>query len=377
MILFNKPTLLGTEVDYINQAITQKNHISGDGYFTKKSSKYLESYLNAPKVLLTPSCTAALEMAALILDLKEGDEVICPSYTFATTVSSFSLRGAKPVFIDIRGDTLNIDESKIEEAINSNTKAISVVHYAGVACEMDKILDIAKKYNLYIIEDAAQAIGSSYKGKKCGTFGDFGCFSFHETKNIVCGEGGALVINNEKFIDKAEIIREKGTNRSKFLRGQVDKYTWLENGSSYLLSDINSAYLYPQVQRIGHINKVRLALWKQYHEVFSKYEKLGRVKIPVITKSCVHNGHMYYLIFENIEERNEYINYMKSREIMVIFHYIPLHNSPAGLKYGVVSGGIDNTNKTSDCLVRLPLFYNLEQEEIVKVITETIKFLES
>jgi len=361
MIPFNKPTYVGEELRYIEQAICKDEKISGDGNFTKKCSSVIEGFLNTDATCL----------------LTLGDEVICPSYTFSSTINSFILRGAVPVFVDIRIDTLNIDDKKIEEAITPRTKAISVVHYAGVSCEMDTISKIAKKYNLFIIEDSAQAIGSSYKGQYCGTFGELGAFSFHETKNVVCGEGGALIVNDKSFIDRAEIIREKGTNRKNFFSGKVDKYTWVDIGSSFLLSDMSAAYLYAQVQNIDIINNTRLSIWNQYYSKFEKYQKMEKVSLPFIPKDCVHNAHIFYMRFKNNNIRNNYIAHMKSKDILTPFHYIPLHNAPAGEKYGRVNGELKNTIQAAKTLVRLPLYYNMSQQDVIKVMNETIVFLDS
>ena len=311
---------------------------------------------------------------AILLDLKQGDEIIMPSYTFVSTANAFVLRGAVPVFVDIRPDTLNIDENLIEQAITEKTKAICCVHYAGVACEMDKILDIAKRHNLYVIEDAAQALGSFYKGKPLGTIGDMGCFSFHETKNVISGEGGAIIINNEKFIERAEIIREKGTNRSKFFRGQVDKYTWVDIGSSYLPSDLIAAYLYSQLINMDKINKKRLSIWQKYDEFFKQYDK--KIRRPIIYEECKQNAHMYYILFKDLKTRTKFIDYMKKNEIITPFHYIPLHSSPAGQKYCKAYGNLDITNKISDTLVRLPMFYELEDIQIDYILTKVKIFME-
>lgn len=374
MISFNEATFLGEEFDFINDAIRRK-HISGDGYYTKLCNEVLEKNTGCRKALLTHSCTAALEMSAILLGIQPGDEVICPSYTFVTTASSFALRGAKLVFADIRDDTLNLDENKIEEAITSKTKAIVPVHYAGVSAEMDKINEIATRYGLAVVEDAAQAVGSFYKGKACGSMGDMGCYSFHETKNVVCGEGGALILNRDDYVENAEIIREKGTNRSKFFRGQVDKYTWVELGSSYLPSDMNAAYLYPQLKVMDKINERRLMLWGRYHEAFAEFEKQGVVRRPYIPQHCRQNAHMYYLRFNSLEERTKFITFMKANEIHCVFHYIPLHSSPAGLKYGRSIGDMLVTNTVSDTLVRLPLFYGLEESNQDYIIEKACEFL--
>lgn len=373
-INFNEGTFLGTELNYIQDAINRK-HVSGDGYYTKQCNEILENKFGCKKALLTHSCSAALEISAMLLNLEQGDEIICPSYTFVTTASSFVLRGAKCVFVDIKEDTLNIDENLIEKAITNKTKAIVPVHYAGVPCEMDKILEIAKKYNLKVIEDSAQSIGSLYKGKACGSIGDMGCFSFHETKNVVCGEGGALVINDEKFIENAEIIREKGTNRSKFFRGQVDKYTWVALGSSYLPSDMNAAYLYPQLERIEEINNKRKILWNNYHSAFEDYELDELITRPYIPEYCNHNGHMYFLRFKDLNTRTKFIDYMNQNNISTVFHYIPLHSSPAGLKFGRYVGKMNVTNKVSDTLVRLPLFYSMEDSVQRYIIDKVGEFI--
>jgi len=374
MINFNEAPFLGSEFACIKEAIDSK-HISGDGKYTKLCNEILARQNNTKKALLTNSCTAALEMSALMLKLEYGDEVICPSFTFVTTASAFALRGAKIVFVDIKKDTLNLDENLLESAITAKTKAIIPVHYAGVACEMDKISDIAKKYNLKVIEDAAQAVGSFYKNMSCGSIGDLGCYSFHETKNISCGEGGALLVNNENFIEQAEIIREKGTNRSRFFRGQVDKYTWVELGSSYLPSDMLAAYLYPQIQKIEQINGHRIKLWNNYHESFEEFENKGIVKRPYISSYCKHNAHMYYLRFNSLEIRKKFIAFMKEHDVMCVFHYIPLHSSPAGQKYGRIIGNMSVTDSVSDTLVRLPLFYGMDFEIQNKVIEKATKFL--
>ncbi len=374
MINFNEPTTLGCELDYIKDAIARKK-ICGDGYYTKACHELLEKNTGAKKALLANSCTAALEMAALLSDLKPGDEVIVPSFTFVTTASAFALRGAVPVFVDIRDDTLNLDENKIEAAITPKTKVIVPVHYAGVSADMDKINEIAKKHGLLVVEDAAQAVGSKYKGKACGTCGDMGCYSFHETKNVVCGEGGALLLNREELIEPAEIVREKGTNRSKFFRGQVDKYTWVELGSSYLPSEMVAAYLYPQLQNITKINGRRMELWKRYNEHFKSYEEKGLIKRPYVPGECEHNAHMYYLRFNDIETRTRFISYLKENDVLSVFHYIPLHSSPAGMKYGRVSGELKVTDKVSDTLVRLPLFYGLQDEQFNKVLEVSSRFL--
>lgn len=374
MIHFNKPFLIENEFRYIEDAINNQCILRGDGVYTKKCHSLLEEKLSCKKALLTHSCTAALEMAAILLDLKPGDEVIMPSYTFVSTANAFVLRGAVPVFVDIRPDTLNIDENLIEDAITPKTKAICCVHYAGVACEMDKILDIAHRHNLYVVEDAAQALGSFYKGKPLGTIGDMGCFSFHETKNVISGEGGAIIINNEKFIERAEIIREKGTNRSKFFRGQVDKYTWVDIGSSYLPSDMIAAFLYSQLENMDKINQKRIDIWNEYHEFFKQFEDV--IKRPYCPEYCQHNAHMYYLLFKDLETRTMFIDYMKQNDVSTVFHYIPLHSSPAGQKYCRTYGKMDVTNEISDTLVRLPMFYELDDESLKHIINSAKAFIE-
>lgn len=375
MIHFNKPFLIENEFRYIEDAINNQCILRGDGVYTKKCHSLLEEKLGCKKALLTHSCTAALEMAAILLDLKPGDEVIMPSYTFVSTANAFVLRGAVPVFVDIRPDTLNIDENLIEDAITPKTKAICCVHYAGVACEMDKILDIAKRHNLYVVEDAAQALGSYYKGKPLGTIGDMGCFSFHETKNIISGEGGAIIINNEKYIERAEIIREKGTNRSKFFRGQVDKYTWVDIGSSYLPSDMIAAFLYSQLENMDKINAKRLEIWHKYDEFFKQYDNI--IRRPICPAECNHNAHMYYLLFNNLDMRTKFIDFMKKNDILTVFHYIPLHSAPAGQKYCRTFGDMAVTDNVSDTLVRLPIYYELDDNKINYILDKFKLFMET
>lgn len=367
MISFNIPPFVGTELTYVQQAI-DAHKICGDGQFTKKCNQWLEERFHAQKVLLTTSGTTALDMAALLCDLKPGDEVILPSFTFSSTATAFVLAGAKLVFVDIRPDTMNIDETKIEAAITEKTRVIVPVHYAGVACEMDTIMEIAKRHNLMVVEDAAQAVMSTYKGKALGTIGDFGCYSFHETKNYSMGEGGALVINNPAYNERAEILREKGTNRSKFFRGQVDKYTWVDFGDSYLPSDMNAAYLWAQLQVADEINDDRLRTWNAYYQAFAPLAEAGKVELPVIPDGCTHNAHMFYLKCKDLEERTRLISYMKSNEILCVFHYIPLHSAPAGLKYGRFSGEDVYTTQESDRLVRLPMYYGLTEQDLSAVI---------
>ena len=373
MIPFNVPPYVGTELKYVKQAV--ENHkICGDGPFTKKCHTWLEENLPCQKALLTTSGTTALEMAAILCDLQPGDEVILPSFTFSTTATAFVLVGAKLVFVDVRPDTMNIDENKIEAAITDKTRVIVPVHYAGVACEMDTIMDIAKRHNLKVVEDAAQGVMSSYKGKALGTIGDFGCFSFHETKNYSMGEGGALIINNEEYNDRAEIIREKGTNRSRFFRGQVDKYTWVDYGSSYLPSDMNAAYLWGQLEVADEINDNRLASWHTYYDAFKELEEKGLVKLPTIPEECVHNAHMFYLKCRSLEERTEFISFLKENDIVPTFHYIPLHSSPAGMRFGRFDGEDEVTTSESEKLVRLPMYYNMKDSDISKVIAVVVEF---
>ena len=371
MIPFNIPPASGKEIAYIQQAI--KNHkICGDGEFTKKCSAWMQNKFNAHKVLLTTSGTTALEMAAVLCDIQAGDEVIMPSYTFCSTANAFVQRGAKIVFVDIRPDTMNIDETKIEEAVTAKTKAIVPVHYAGVSCEMNTIMKIAKKHNLFVVEDAAQGVMSSYKGKALGTIGDFGCYSFHETKNYSMGEGGAIVINNPQYIERAEIIREKGTNRSQFWRGQVDKYTWIEYGSSFLPSELNAAYLWGQLEIADEINNDRLTSWNEYYQNLTELEKKGCIELPVIPSDCVHNAHMFYIKVKDIEERTRLIEFLKHKDIGAVFHYVPLHSASAGKKYGFFFGRDIYTTKESERLLRLPMYYGLTKENINK-ICNTIK----
>lgn len=362
MINFNVPPYTGKELEYIKQCV-EAQKICGDGQFTKKVSAWIEEKTKTKKCLVTTSCTHAIEMAALLADIKEGDEVIMPSYTFVSTADAFVLRGAKVVFVDIRPDTMNIDELKIERAITDKTKAIVPVHYAGVACEMDVIMDIAKRNNLMVIEDAAQGIMSTYKGKALGTFGTFGCYSFHETKNYSMGEGGAILIQDESYIENAEIIREKGTDRSKFFRGQVDKYTWVHPGSSYLPSDMNVAYLYAQLELADEINNERNVIWNRYYEGLRELKEEGFIELPYVPKECVHNAHMFYIKTKDISERTKLISYLKENDILSVFHYIPLHTSPAGVELGRFDGLDEYTTKESERLTRLPLYYGLTEDE--------------
>ena len=367
MIDFNKPPYVGNELEYIRQAVENRK-ICGDGPFTKRCNAWLEERFHAQKALLTTSGTTALDMAMLLCELKPGDEVILPSYTFSSTATAAVLAGAKLVFVDVRPDTMNIDETKIEAAITERTKVIVVMHYAGVACEMDAIMDLARRHGLLVVEDAAQGVMSTYKGRALGTIGDFGCYSFHETKNYSMGEGGALIINNEAYNERAEILREKGTNRSKFFRGQVDKYTWVDFGDSYLPSELNAAYLWAQLEQADAINENRLATWNAYDEAFAPLKAQGKLELPVIPEDCVHNAHMYYLKLKNLQERTAFINYMKENDVHTVFHYVPLHSAPAGLKFGRFAGEDVYTTKESERLVRLPLYYGLAQEDLEKVI---------
>ena len=372
MIAFNKPPYVGKEDEYIKEAMIKNHKLCGDGPFTKKCSKWMEEKFKSEKVLLTTSCTHATEMAAILANIKEGDEVIAPSFTFVSSVNPFVLRGAKIVFIDINPKTMNIDENLIEAAITDKTKVIVPVHYAGVSCEMDKIMEIAKKYNLIVIEDAAQGVMSEYKGKALGTIGEYGCFSFNETKNYSMGEGGAILIRDKKNIEKAEIIREKGTNRSRFFRGQVDKYTWVDMGSSYLPSELNAAYLYAQLESAQLIFDDRMNSWNRYKEGLQELENKGLIELPYIPEDCKHNAHMFYIKCKDLEERTKLIDFLKQNEIYAVFHYIPLHSAEAGVKYGRFHGKDKYTTKESERLVRLPLYYGLKSEE-VNLVVEKIK----
>lgn len=373
MIDFNVPPYIGTEKKYVMQAI-DSHKICGDGMFTRKCSAWLERETKTKKVLLTTSCTHAIEMAALLSDIQPGDEVIMPSYTFVSTADAFVLRGAKIVFVDIRPDTMNIDEMLIERAITKRTRAIVPVHYAGVACEMDTIMDIARRYNLLVIEDAAQGVTSTYKGKALGTIGDYGCYSFHETKNFSMGEGGALLIKNEDMIESAEIIREKGTNRSKFFRGQIDKYTWVNYGSSYLPSELNAAYLYAELERADEIGKNRMDAWNRYYQALSDLKERNLIELPIVPKECGHNAHMFYIKAKDVEERTKLIKYLDENGVCAVFHYIPLHSAPAGRKFGRFSGEDKYTTRESERLLRLPMYYGLKTGDQEKVIELVHKF---
>ena len=375
MIPFNVPPCVGNEFEYVKQAI-ESHKICGDGQFTKQCHAWMENRFQAQKVLLTTSGTSALDMALLLCDLQPGDEVILPSYTFSSTATAPVLAGAKLVFVDIRPDTMNIDEKKIEQAITDKTKVIIAMHYAGVACEMDTIMTIARKYNLKVVEDAAQGVMSTYKGKYLGTIGDFGCYSFHETKNYSMGEGGAILINNPEYIERAEILREKGTNRAKFFRGQVDKYTWVDFGDSYLPSELNAAYLWAQLEKADEINEDRLKTWNLYYETLKTLEEEGKVELPVIPEGCVHNAHMFYIKVKDLEERTALLSFLKENGVLAVFHYIPLHSAPAGLKYGRFHGDDQYTTKESERLLRLPMYYGLDKEDLITIVDAVIDFFE-
>ena len=371
MIAFNEPLYVEKGIGYITEAILKYRRLNGDGTFTAKCTKWFEEKCGS-KVLLTTSCTHALEMAALLADIQPGDEVIMPSFTFVSTADAFVLRGAKLRFVDIRKDTMNIDETLIENALTEKTKAIVPVHYAGVGCEMDTILDIARRNHLFVVEDAAQGMMATYKGKYLGTIGDFGTYSFHETKNYTMGEGGLILINKEEYVHRAEIVREKGTNRSQFFRGEVDKYSWVDVGSSYLPSEMNAAYLLPQLEIAEQINERRLCLWNLYYNELKELEEKEKIELPYIPKECKHNAHMFYIKVRDLKERTELIQYLADHDIKAVFHYVPLHSSIAGRKYGDFVGEDVYTTKESERLVRVPMFYALKEEEVT-YITDTIK----
>ncbi|EML6557248.1 dTDP-4-amino-4,6-dideoxygalactose transaminase [Klebsiella michiganensis] len=374
MIPFNAPPVVGTELDYMQSAMGS-GKLCGDGGFTRRCQQWMEQRFGTAKALLTPSCTASLEMAALLLDIQPGDEVIMPSYTFVSTANAFVLRGAKIVFVDIRRDTMNIDETLIEAAITEKTRAIVPVHYAGVACEMDTIMAIASKHNLFVVEDAAQGVMSTYKGRALGTIGHIGCFSFHETKNYTAGgEGGATLINDRTLIERAEIIREKGTNRSQFFRGLVDKYTWRDIGSSYLMSDLQAAYLWAQLEAAERINKQRLALWQNYYDALLPLARAGRIDLPIVPADCGQNAHMFYIKLRDIDDRSKLIAWLKEAEILAVFHYIPLHSCPAGENFGEFHGTDRYTTQESERLLRLPLFYNLSNVNQRTVINSLLSY---
>lgn len=373
MIHFNVPPVVGNELQYMEEAIKNRK-ICGDGIFTKKCSAWMEEKTGTAKALLTTSCTHAIEMSAILSNIQPGDEVIMPSYTFVSTADAFVLRGAKVIFVDIRPETMNIDERLIEEAVTERTKAIVPVHYAGVACKMDEICDIAKRHNLFVIEDAAQGVMSFYKGRPLGTLGDYGCYSFHETKNYSMGEGGALLIKDPKNIERAEIIREKGTNRSKFFRGQIDKYTWMDAGSSYLPSDLNAAYLWAQFEKAEKIRNDRMASWNLYNQLLKELEEEGYIRLPEIPEECTHNAHMFYIKTKGLEERQNLISFLKAKGVGAVFHYIPLHSAPAGKKYGEFFGKDIYTTSESERLLRLPLYYGLKEQDVMYITEQVKKF---
>ena len=372
-IPFNQPPFVGPEIDYVRKAV-ESGRICGDGQYNQKCHAWLEQKTGVARALLTTSCTHALEMSALLCGIRPGDEVIMPSFTFVSTADAFAMRGAKCVFVDIRPDTMNIDEKRIEEAITPKTKAIVPVHYAGVACEMNAINAIAKKHNLFVIEDAAQGMMSTYKGRALGALGDFGCYSFHETKNYSMGEGGAILIKDKTFAEHAEIIREKGTNRSKFFRGEIDKYTWVDAGSSYLPSELNAAYLYAQLEKADEIYADRMQVWNAYYEGLLELKDKGYIELPVVPDGCKHNAHMFYVKVKDLDERTRLINYLKDNDIWAVFHYVPLHSAPAGRKYGRFHGEDIYTTTESNRIVRLPLYYGIQKKEIVLVIKKIIDF---
>lgn len=374
MIPFNKPCLTGNEEKYVVESM-KSTKISGDGQFNQKCHKWFEEKLECKKVLLTPSCTHALEMCAILIDIKEGDEVIMPSYTFVSTANAFALRGAKIVFVDIRPDTMNIDETKIADAVTDKTKAIVIVHYAGCGCEMDYIMNLANRFNFFVIEDAAQGMMSKYKEKALGTIGHLGTFSFHETKNYTsAGEGGLLIINDERFITRAEIIREKGTNRNLFFRGMVDKYSWVDIGSSYLMNDVSAAYLWGNLEKVDEINQDRLNSWNKYYNGLKELKEKGIVELPTVPKDCIQNAHMFYIKVKNLEERTALLEYLKENNILAVFHYIPLHSASAGLKFGKFYGEDIFTTVESEKLLRLPMYYGIDDETIKNVINEIKRF---
>ena len=375
-ISFNRPPFVGKETEYIKEAVEKNGMICGDGPFTKKCSQWMKERFQTKNVLLTTSCTHALEMAAFLADIQPGDEVIMPSYTFVSTADAFVLRGATCVFVDIRPDTMNIDETKIEEAITEKTKAIVPVHYAGVSCAMDEIMAIAKKYNLKVVEDAAQGVNAFYKGKALGTIGDFGCYSFHETKNYSMGEGGAILFQDDRYLEPAEILREKGPNRSQYFRGQIDKYTWVGYGSSYLPSDMNAAYLWAQLEEADKINDKRLSIWNFYHEELKELEDKGVLERPYIPEYATHNAHMYYIKVKDLRVRTKLLAYLKERGILSVFHYVPLHSATAGKKFGRFHGEDVYTTKESERLCRLPMYYSLSLEEAAEVVKALKEFPE-
>jgi dTDP-4-amino-4,6-dideoxygalactose transaminase len=373
VISFNIPPFTGNEIKYMQQAV-ESHKICGDGPFTRQCSDWLERKFGAEQVLLTTSGTTALDMAALLSSLNPGNEVILPSFTFSSTATAFVLAGAKLVFVDIRPDTMNMDETLIEQAITERTKVIVPMHYAGVSCEMDSIMDIARRHSLLVVEDAAQGVMSTYKGKALGTIGDFGCYSFHETKNYSMGEGGAILINSPEYVERAEILREKGTDRSKFFRGQVDKYTWVDVGDSYLPSELNAAYLWAQLEQADEINENRMRTWNAYHDAFVPLKEAGRIELPFIPEGCVHNAHMFWMKLKSLEERTDFIRFMKEHGVLTVFHYIPLHSAPAGLKFGRFSGEDRYTTSESNRLVRLPMYYGLSETDLNTVIESALEY---
>lgn len=372
-INFNVPPYIDSAMDYISECVRNQK-ICGDGAYTRKCNEWIEKKTGTAKCLLATSCTHATELAAILCDIKPGDEVIMPSYTFVSTANAFVLRGAVPVFVDIRPDTMNIDEKKIEDAITDKTRVIAPVHYAGVGCEMDTIMDIAKRHNLKVVEDAAQGVMATYKGKALGAIGDFGAYSFHETKNYSSGEGGAILIRNPEDAERAEIIREKGTNRAKFFRGQIDKYTWVDMGSSYLPSDMNAAYLYSQLEVADKINEDRLASWNHYYERLTKLADEEKISLPYVPEECQHNAHMFYIKCKDIDERQALIKHLAENDIMAVFHYIPLHSAPAGKALGRFHGADEYTTKESERLLRLPMFYGLKSEQVDLICDKITEF---
>lgn len=368
MISFNEPVYLDKSIEYVKKAILVNKHLNGDGEFCAKCAKWMEKRFNAKKIMLTTSCTHGLEMAAILCNIQDGDEVIMPSYTFVSTADAFVLRGARIKFVDIDPRTMNINADLIEDAITNRTKVIVPVHYAGVGCDMDKIMNIAKNYNLFVVEDAAQGMMSMYKGKYLGTIGDFGTYSFHETKNYTMGEGGTININNPQYIERGEILREKGTNRSKFFRGEIDKYSWVDVGSSYLPSELNAAYLYAQLEVADKINEKRLLLWDAYYSGLSELQSEGYLELPYIPQECKHNAHMFYIKLKNLEQRTRMIEYLRKKGIYAVFHYVPLHSSKAGKKFGEFVGEDKFTTNESNRLLRLPMFYGLDLEEVYYIV---------
>ena len=378
MIPFNRPPFVGPELEYIHEAVVDNRMLCGDGPFTKKCHQWLEERFGTHKALLTTSGSSALDMAAILCDLQPGDEVILPSFTFSSTATAFQAQGATLVFVDVRPDTMNIDETKIEAAITDRTRVIVPVHYAGVACEMDTIMDIARRHGLLVVEDAAQGVMSTYKGRALGAIGDIGCYSFHETKNYSMGEGGAILIEDPELAERAEIIREKGTNRARFFRGQVDKYTWVDRGSSYLPSELNAAYLWAQLQAADQINDNRLATWQAYYDAFAPFAEAGRIELPYVPDGCVHNAHMFYLKCRDLADRTAFINYMRAEaDVMCVFHYVPLQLAPAGLRFGRFAGEDVYTTAESDRLVRLPMYYELDPADLERVIATAKEYFES